>query len=530
MKFIYILEDDERTQKDLYETLKDIDPHLGIRFFLNLEEFHQWLKTALHDGPKALALGGRIHASDTSPLVPPSTSHELRLVIAKDEFLGTKNMGLIKRAREFFLRKKMCSEQDPTALILTAFDSPDFNISLAEERIINNVIFKPFDKLILRQHLEYALIGRHAVTPSSVASMQLSSSVEMLKEIQIQSISEVGFTTINNHEIKIGALTKYYGAPFTTNSKRSVLATCHASKEISPKEFLCEFHFCAIDNQQISQIRRNILQNKDHKVSQIKNSPSSTARLLILEEDADFAQETKLMLEDKFANTEIYHYTHISQLLSDLAGKETVRKQDLPSQFDLILANYDLFEIEKERRWEQITQLLKERAEKHGQEYKGAPSIYLISRKNLPAPAIRELTGWVNEIFFTPLDKPYFTKKLMVSKIPLVNKNPVNIASVKDESLINVANSVEITQISEAGLIMKYYREISIGSFRDFMLPRSEEGEAPEIPATVNFTEEQKTGEGFLNHFVFFGMKDHYLKYIRLWLLDAYIKGKDKDG
>ncbi|MGE9744149.1 hypothetical protein [Bdellovibrio bacteriovorus] len=529
MKFIYVLEDDERIQKDLFETLKNIDSGLSIRFFLSLAEFHEWLKISVTEGPKALATGGRRFADDTSPDVTPANTHELRLVIAKNEFLGVQNMGLIKRAREFFLRKKMCSPQEPTALIITAFDSPDFDISLAEERIINNVIFKPFDKLILRQHLEFALSGHHPVSSTAVASMQISSTIEMLKEVELHGINEIGFSTVNNHEIRIGAMTKYYSESFTTDHKRSVLAYCHSCKEISPKEFLCEFLFFGADNQQLTQIRKTILTDKGHTLETVKNTLGNKTRILLLDEDVPLSIEMKTFLSERFENTEVFTYSNYGQMLSDLANKETPNRQELPAQFDMIFVNYADFEVEKQKKWEQIQQYLKDRCKTYSLEFSEPPDLYMISRKRLVTDEVKVLSTWVKEIFFTPLDKTYIFKKLLKTRTSLVNKTETTIAGHKDNSALKVANPVEITQISEAGLIMKYYREISIGAFREFVLWRPEELETPEIIGTVNYTEKDKGGgDYFLNHFVFFGMKDYYLKHIRLWLREAYIKTKEK--
>ncbi|WII71589.1 hypothetical protein QJS83_14055 [Bdellovibrio sp. 22V] len=527
MKFIYVLEDDERIQKDLFETLKSIDPKLHIRFFLNLAQFHEWLKVAVHEGPKALAPGGQKYKDDTSEDIEPASTHELRLVVAKNEFLGVQNIGLIKRAQEFFLRKKMCSPQEPTALVLTAFDSPDFDIGLAEERIINNVIFKPFDKLILKQHLEYALTGHHPVNTSTVAAMKIHSTIEMLKEVSLNSISEIGFTTLNNHEIKLGAMTKYYSDSFKSGNKRSIFAYCNSCKELSPKEFLCEFYFFGADNDQISQIRRTILQDKNHEAKDVQNTHGNPLKVLILDEDMPLNVEMKGFLSEKFSNVEVFSYSHYGQLLSDLADKDTPNKQELPAQFDLVFSNYQIFEIEKQRRWEQICEYLKERAKKHTTEYR-QPELFIVSRKKIPIDEIKNLSLWIKEIFFTPLDKGYIFKKTLSQYSSLVNKAPASVASINDKSTLKVANPVEITQISEAGLVLKYYRAISTGAFREFVLWRPEEVDTPEIIGTVNFTEKDKGADYFLNHFVFFGMKDMYLKHIRLWLREAYIKAKEK--
>lgn len=529
MKFIYILEDDERIQKDLFDTLQNIDPRLRIRFFQSLSQFHEWLKIAIQSGPKALAIGGSKHKDDNSENPEPSSSHELRLVIAKNEFMGIKNMNLLERARDFFIRKKLCAEYEPTSLILTAFDSPDFDISLAEKRIINNVIFKPFDKLILRQHIEYALSGHHPLNSSTVAAMKIQSTIEMLKELPPPSVSEIGFTTINNSEIKIGAFAKYYSESFKTDNKRSVFAYCKSCKQISDKEFLCEFRFFGIDNTQIGQIRRNILQNKSHETSELKNTHGKAVRILILDEDAAAGTELKGYLVEKISNGEIYTYTSLGQLISDLADKDTVHKQQIPKVFDIVFANYEIFEFEKNKRWEQICQELQKRAQKGGLTSSELPKLYLMSKKQIPVEIFKEIASWASDIYFAPFDKSYFLKRILTQHSSLINKQSTSIACVLDNQNMKVANPVEITQISEAGLVLKYYRAISTGAFREFILWRPEELETPEIIGTVNFTEKDKgNGDFFLNHFVFFGMKDYYLKHIRLWLREAYIKAKEQ--
>lgn len=527
MKFILILEDDARIRTDLYESLKSIDPRLHIRFFSDLASFHEFLKIAVHEGPKALANAGTRHEQDSTEEITPANTHELRLIIAKNEFLGVQNMGLIRRARDFFVRKHMCSEQEPTALILTAFDSPSFDIKLAEERIINNVIFKPFDKLILKQHLEYALTGHHPVTETAVATVKIQSTIEMLKEVSLHSLSEVGFTTINNHEIKIGAMTKYYSEAFASENKKSVYASCVSCKALSDKEFLCEFHFFAADSGQISKIRRHILENKKLTTLDIQNTGNTTPRrILLIDEDVPLSLEMKLLLTERFNHVEVFSYNNMGQLLSDLADKDTPNRQQLPTQFDFVFADYALFEIEKEKRWAQICDYLKDRAKLHGKDLNDLPELFLHSRRKLPPNEIRKLSTWARDVFFTPLEKSYIVKKL-ISDFGFANKSPAALASIEEPTPLKVANPVDIIQISEAGLVMKYYRAISTGAFREFILWRPEEDATPEIIGTVNFHEENKSDEGYLNHFVFFGMKDHYLKHIRLWLLDAYIKSKD---
>lgn len=530
MKFIYVLEDDERIQKDLFESLQSIDYRLHIRFFSTLAQFHDWLKLAVQTGPKALAMGGFKYKYDKSENLTPSATHQLRLVIAKNEMMGVQNLGLIKRAQEFFLRKQLCPPHEPTALILTAFDSPDFDISLAEQRIINNVIFKPFDKLILKQHLEYALTGHHPVSITTVASMNLNSTIEMLKDISLNSLTETGFSSINNHEIPVGAFAKYYGESFRTDNKRSALAYCTSCKKISEKEYFCEFRYFGIDNQQISQIRRNILQNKNFKTSELKNTSTKNVKILVVDENLSAALDLKDYLLDKISNAEVFVYSNYGQMLSDLADKDTVHRQQLPANFDIVFGTFELFEVEMKKRWEQIGQYLTTRMQKNGIVKSELPTLFLTSKKQLSAETLRAFNPWVADVLFLPLDRAYLLKKLLSHTSSVVSKETTTLTSTQESNSIKVANPVEITEISEAGLVLKYYREISIGAFREFILVRNEETETTEIVGTVNFNEKDKSNEkSFLNHFVFFGMKDYYLKHIRLWLREAYIKSKDQE-
>jgi hypothetical protein len=76
---------------------------------------------------------------------------------------------------------------------------------------------------------------------------------------------------------------------------------------------------------------------------------------------------------------------------------------------------------------------------------------------------------------------------------------------------------------------MKYYRPIPVGDFREFILWMPNEIDIPLIFGTNNFTEDDKNTKGnYFNHFVFFGMKDIYLKHIRVWIRDNYVHTKEK--
>ena len=97
--------------------------------------------------------------------------------------------------------------------------------------------------------------------------------------------------------------------------------------------------------------------------------------------------------------------------------------------------------------------------------------------------------------------------------------------------MLKVATQVKVSEFSEAGFTMQYYRSIGIGSFREIVLWQPYEIGAPELLATCNFVEENQGQKGVFNcQFVFFGISDHFLKHIRVWIRGNYILSKDQSG
>jgi len=153
---------------------------------------------------------------------------------------------------------------------------------------------------------------------------------------------------------------------------------------------------------------------------------------------------------------------------------------------------------------------------------------FLLADRVLTDTEERELGVLVQDIFVAPYDRNYLTMKI---KSHLGLLTPEDISTQKRNSFAQVANPVEVTEISEGGMVLKYSRAMTIGSFRKFVLWSPSETELLEYTGTCNYIEAVE-GEDphVLNHFIFFGMKDIFLKNIRLWIRENYIQSKDKTG
>ncbi len=638
MKYVVLVEDDAKFRSEIVEALTTFDPQLRIKEFPHLDEYADWIKQLITKG-KALF-------EDKDP--------EVRLVISKVEFLGKEHLGLLRKTRDLFIAKGLCNKEDPTGFVLTTFDKPEFNITDLEDRILNNVIYKPFDRLILSQHLIYAMDGRHPPSKHTVHNQKTSATIEMLKDVPLESLSEVGFVTRNDRPINVGSLAKYYGSLFTSDRQRSVFAKairCEPHPEY-PDEFRCSFSFFGADTNQLNAIRK-LAKNPSAEVTDILSSQNPTPHrilnIALLDADSTQAENLKASLLRTFEQISVKTYSNPSDFLTEQLPEEFLKNVQLKrfvnttESFDMVidatgnkLVGFDrvnekeftllgkipkdilfqngflikgfnevdkrklkeivagTFEISAENhifkfhhlndtyylelksaerkrldkfgglvfvlQWQELTKdqaiayLVHEKknsgsvdsiiihADLLGSNWDGllqyfskinhetpAPTLFVINAKAQSDLAKRKYGPWIEDIFLAPFDRSYLLKRFLISFPLLKTLESIHIPSIRFREQIKVANPIEVTELSEAGLVLKYHRPLPLGAFREFVLWREHEVGTPEIVATCNYVEPDEADKTKQKcHFVFFGMTDAFLKHIRVWIRDSYVHSKQK--
>lgn len=638
MKYIYVLEDDPKLQKQIYDSLRKSDTQAQIRYFTSFEDFKNWIPLAMKLGKEAIAQGGTKFHEDPNPMMPFKEDDELSLLITKDEWLGSRYLKLVQKTHELFIRKGLCTKEDPTRLVLTAFESPTFDIKLVEERIISNVIFKPFDNLILQEHLNVALAGHRAATLSFVHKVQTEEEVEMTKEVQMEAVGDVGFVTRSPRGIKIGRVSKYYGEVFKSLGRIHIMGRCTACEPHPdfPGEFRVWFSYFGIPSRQISDIRQSMVKRNEIEYSGTSPFKSSQdqKKWIIVDPNKERALKFKKTLEDLFGAS-VDHFVGFDTFAyqCDPVGRDAARKDkpfgDLSSvtiTFDSKgekpvkiepeeAANHKLFGLSwAEFKSKDFAQRLHPTSTPewretitHKQSYKriflfqtasvffpielrslkkendqyivefGEPSLtektqwfeqrfpnpsgaqgimiaeeYLRPEKKefwegfkakaskvkffslhekTPNEKLTRQMEWVEDIFEESNDPFYVKRKLnWIFGIPLNTTEQTSPYLNSCKEIIRVANPVEIAELSEGGIVMNYYRAISPGSFRQFVLASTSETFI-EYRAACNYSSEHPTEKDlFQNHFVFFGITDAYLKSIRLWILENHVQSKQQEG
>lgn len=344
---VFVIEDDPKFMGEIKEALEQISPDLNIREFKDLNAFVTWLRTTLNKFKKKTSLASTetettdetasINAGEDASKSPSSTGPvlaegdeeiQIDLLVCRLELLKQKSFVLLQGTRDYFLHHKLCLKEQPTAFVLTAFETEDFDYSRYENQVVSNIIFKPFDKLILREHLRIALAGAAGDSSGEIYKQKTKSKVEMLKDVTLKSLSEIGFTTVSDREVPLGTQAKYYSHYFQGGTISSIHAKALANVPIKerPGYFTSSFTYTNIQNAQISSLRKIIKGNKKHITEVIKVTKALPQHvysfITIAGSDGD---SIKSNLEGSFSNTKCVEYNELITFMMDLdPGSKTL--------------------------------------------------------------------------------------------------------------------------------------------------------------------------------------------------------------
>ena len=337
MRFSLILEDEAKFQNEIVQTLVKIDPEIQIRIFVSLEEFVEWIKLVMQEGAKAIAKAGRPPEGFEQKVLAENEEVDISVIVARVEFLGARQFGLLNKTREFFLKRKLCNAENPTAFVLTAFEDPLIKVRELRNRILANLIFKPFDRLILFQHLVNAIDGHKPPSQSAFEQQKFSAAIEMLKDVPVTVLSELGMLTRSSREIKPGATAKYYGSAFAAGAKRSVMARtveCKPHPDF-PNEFEVTTAFFGLENDQISAIRRKLSQpaTASSKSWIHRSDDREPVNFLMIEPEDETRSYFVDGFKNRFKNTEFVFYQDLVELLLELDPK-SVPQEAMPKAFE----------------------------------------------------------------------------------------------------------------------------------------------------------------------------------------------------
>jgi AmiR/NasT family two-component response regulator len=413
------------------------------------------------------------------------------------------------------LRSKVPAE---TVICFTAYDAPGVGRKHMLNLAVFNVLYKPYDKLILKESLNMALKtsenGKEEIKPVEMKPQESKALVGILKEVDIVSLSDLGFITENDAPIPLYTFSKYYSKIFSHEKKQSIWAQCIQS-ELAPNRpgvYINKFHFIGIEAPVLMKLRKHLQENKAQRVKttvwSFADSPVERQLKIALVDASESQPQLKKNIEDNFKNVTV-------ELLSydpDKQAEPNASKYDCVINLNPILTPEALKAMFN-------------------------PEIVPLLFTDIPVTddKFKELIPTYRDIFRLPLDRSYFYKKLKTLLPDLRCAEPQDVINITSNEKIKAANLVKLSEICELYLIFSYHRELPKHSYREFAFITEDENQMIQLPAFCSFTkkgtpEPGNSGPTFDHQFTFWGTTDLYLKQIRVWLLHNYIEQNQGDS
>jgi hypothetical protein len=398
-------------------------------------------------------------------------------------------------------------------ILISTYENELITHKFLNQLPIYNAIFKPFDKLILKETLNLSLQIEKLASTKELKSQKASTFIGVLKEVELQSISELGFLTLSDASIPTMSISKYFSPIFSVGRKQSIWAQCllSAPHPQKPGFYINKFQFYYPSKNLLNQIRKFIVVFKQNETSSAAwnlmaaASPQKFKMALIGLQNIENENYRK-EINDHFKNIEVefLDYTVASSWPKTLTH-------------DLVLNVCDL-EFDNFKDY-----------------FKPNTRYFWIPQKELKEDVLKEVAVNYLDIFNHPYDRSYFYKKLKTHVPELELLEAPYLLNISTHEKIKAANTVKVIDVNEVYINFNYSRELNFNSFREFIFLKDEDDTMIEVPAFCHFKDKAKNVEAsdkniYFHQFVFFGMTDHFLKEIRLWLMHNHVINNKKEN
>ncbi len=498
MSWIFVIEKDEAHAREIAEAVAQMEPTVATLRFLDPKAFLEWMTRLEQNDPQ---------------LNPPLPSGKFRGIVTSVENWKFRDVKLIGKFKALFIQKGLAQSEDELGVVFTGYEEESVHKKRYEQRSVNNFIYKPFDKVLLRQLLEIAFSGRGPVKNFYVHNYKGSFRVEMLKEILSTRLTELGFHTLSDQAVQTGTIAKYYAPFLETQQHRSAMAQA-LSSQLNPKTGLHDVYlrFYALDQQQSFNLQR-LVKEKSHPrtLPTVAGSPKTFEFAFVEHEKSSLCQEIEPTFE-RFFQVPIRKTKDLPTMLKDLQALSSHPDHRFVFIDDLHVVGNEMNELQSFINMNQ----------------KSPMSIFLLSKKIFPEDLERELSTICEDIYYSPFNKSYLMKSLKLRWPTIPVKEELFESTREFEQQIHVSNPVQIIEVSEVSVVIEYYRELPLSSFREFVFWMPEEAQTPTLLAQCVHTAPLQGKKGYQCHFIFFGLQDAERKHLRLWMRHQYVEEKQK--
>lgn len=415
-----------------------------------------------------------------SPTGEPIPTPTIDLLIIPIEDLGKNPIDYMLE-----LRKKFSCN-----IIVTLFDDASRPFKKIDFWPVMNFIYKPFDLTILKEHTRFALLKNTKIKTEFVHTTNQKGEIERLTKMECLHLSETGFKVSKTRELNVGQIYKFYHPMFLNGRNQHVWARLVYTDDMSH-----EFIFSEVTASILTQIRKRVNSGLKVKNAVWRGRESNNFdQLNVMVQLAD--PEQIQLIQD------LLQRNYDGLVFKDAA---TI-KIDKKNEADVIITDVEYKQDEFDTMFEpgttniSITKEVLDRAK---------------TEKRFTIDTIR-MEKAIDKSFLVKILKQLFPK--------LKEKEPTPVATCGFLETITLTEIMPITEMSEASIGFKLPTALTYGTGIDICLPQEDETSMKEMKARVHYVDEQPDSEKFYYHqLVLFGMKDEFLKLLRLWGLEKHI-------
>lgn len=465
MPYLIAIESDPKCHKEIKENWADLTKELGheVLLFKSLAEFTTEFEKA--DNVNKTILLILVRYEELNKADPTKHINELRA-------------------------KHKCE------ILLSVFEDPMRPLKKSSQLPVRNIIYKPFDLTILKEHTRIALFHGQRVRTQFVHSTQVNAEIESLKKFRILQLSEFGFKLDKLNKLELNKPYKFYHPLFSNKKQQHIWAKLSSETD---KEY--ELYFCQMPNTVLSQIRKKVA-TTSQKVkfpiwtgSEVNDQFKLTVVIQLNDEPTVKALED--LLNRNFKN------------ITFVPSKDLDPKQKATIDVLITETEYEAKTIET-----QFTQ---------------KPHIIRVYDKDLTRHEVESRFEVEAMRVEKPLDRAYLVKIFKILFPALLGKEEIQRITVQMDELTSQSDVIKIQEFSEAAILFTDTVKHNIDEIMEIALPQDDEANLHEMKGKLHFVAEKYNNDKeklYQQQMVLFGMKDEYLKIIRLWALQKYIERK----
>ena len=299
------------------DTLKRIDPDVQILHFENIKDFFE----AYQESLKSKKTEGKEKKTKGEEEDINFDFSQVKLILADIDATHNIDQSLWKKFLDF-LNKHQQEEGAGAHFLYTSYSKDaEFNPRKYHSNTVFNILIKPLDPIIVHQTLVLALSGDGPLNVGEIYKQDQPALIELIKDIEIERLTELGFRTKSMRPIEINKVARYFGEPFAANGFDSLFAYCYNNQEVSknPPQFSSSFSYLGISKDQLASIRRTIQASDKKEDYLFEQDPSCStvdeSNILLFTKDKDFASHLDSFFSDKFKNVNLRQLSSTAQLL-----------------------------------------------------------------------------------------------------------------------------------------------------------------------------------------------------------------------